>query len=76
MDKGELIEALKNIDPNEAEQIADKMVEYIDKYINSMEMTIPAIFVSTIGNSSRQEGYTKEVKLKFKDSITWQKEQT
>mgnify|MGYP003289604613 CR=1 FL=1 len=76
MDKGELIEALKNIDPNEAEQIADKMVEYIDKYINSMEITIPAIFVSTMGNSSRQEGYTKEVKLKFKDSITWQKEQT
>lgn len=76
MDKGELIEALKNIDPNEAEQIADKMVEYIDKYINSMEITIPAIFVSTMGNSSRQEGYTEEVKLKFKDSITWQKEQT
>ena len=76
MDKVELIEALKNIDPNEAEQIADKMVEYIDKYINSMEMTIPAIKVCAKDDPSTQIGNTQEVKLEFKKSITWQKEQT
>lgn len=76
MDKEELITALKNIDPNQAKQIADKMVEAIDKYINSMVITIPAIYVSTTGNSSKQTGYTQEVKLEFKKQITWQKEQT
>ena len=52
------------------------MVEAIDKYINSMVITIPAIYVSTTGNSSKQTGYTQEVKLEFKKQITWQKEQT
>ena len=73
MDKEELITALKNIDPNQAKQIADKMVEAIDK---CMVITIPPIYVSTTGNSSKQTGYTQEVKLEFKKQITWQKEQT
>lgn len=76
MNKEELKAVLENIDPKNGKAIAGKMVDAIDEYINSIEITIPAIYVSTIGNSSRQEGYTKEVKLKFKDSITWQKEQT
>ena len=76
MNKEELKAALENIDPKNGKAIAGKMVDAIDEYINSIEITIPAIYVYTIGNSSRQEGYTKEVKLKFKDSITWQKEQT
>ena len=52
------------------------MVEYIDKYINSMVITIPAIKVCAKDDPSTQIGNTQEVKLEFKKSITWLKEQT
>ena len=44
MNKEELKAALENIDPKNGKAIAGKMVEYIDKYINSMEMTIGRAF--------------------------------
>ena len=56
--------------------IIDMMVDAIDEYINSMVITIPAIKVCAKDDPSTQIGNTQEVKLEFKNSITWQKEQT